>query len=46
LSWRPAAEDAAPVEIFHVEFGDSGAAVLLFVHGWPTSSIDWFDVAG
>ena len=47
FSWRPAAaEDAGPVEIFHVELGDPGAAVLLLVHGWPTSSIDWFDVAG
>jgi pimeloyl-ACP methyl ester carboxylesterase len=46
FSWRPAAEDAEPVEIFHVELGDPGAAVLLLVHGWPTSSIDWFDVAG
>jgi hypothetical protein len=46
FSWRPAAEDVAPVEIFHVELGDSGAPVLLLVHGWPTSSIDWFDVAG
>ena len=46
FSWRPAAEDALPVEIFHVELGDPGAAVLLLIHGWPTSSIDWFDVAG
>ena len=35
-----------PVEIFHVELGDPGAPVLLLIHGWPTSSIDWFDVAG
>jgi pimeloyl-ACP methyl ester carboxylesterase len=46
FSWRPAAEDASPVEIFHVEMGDPGAAVLLLIHGWPTSSIDWFEVAG
>jgi pimeloyl-ACP methyl ester carboxylesterase len=26
--------------------GDPGAPVLLLIHGWPTSSIDWFDVAG
>jgi pimeloyl-ACP methyl ester carboxylesterase len=45
FSWRPA-QDAEPVEIFHVEFGDPGAAVLVLIHGWPTSSIDWFDVAG
>jgi pimeloyl-ACP methyl ester carboxylesterase len=46
FSWRPAAEDAELVEIFHVELGDPGAPVLLLIHGWPTSSIDWFDVAG
>ena len=46
FSWRPAEEDAAPVEIFHVELGDPGAPVLLLIHGWPTSSIDWFEVAG
>ena len=46
FSWRPAARDAYPVEIFHVELGDPGAPVLLLIHGWPTSSIDWFDVAG
>jgi pimeloyl-ACP methyl ester carboxylesterase len=46
FSWRPAEEDAAPVEIFHVEVGDPGAPVLLLIHGWPTSSIDWFEVAG
>jgi pimeloyl-ACP methyl ester carboxylesterase len=45
FSWRPQAEDASPVEIFHVEMGDPGAPVLLLVHGWPTSSIDWFEVA-
>jgi pimeloyl-ACP methyl ester carboxylesterase len=46
FSWRPAAEDAPPVEVFHVEFGDLGAPVLLLIHGWPTSSIDWFEAAG
>jgi pimeloyl-ACP methyl ester carboxylesterase len=46
FSWRPAAEDATPVEIFHVEIGDADAPVLLLIHGWPTSSIDWFEVAG
>jgi pimeloyl-ACP methyl ester carboxylesterase len=34
------------VEIFHVELGDPGAPVLLLIHGWPTSSIDWFEVVG
>src|SRR5215471_12377006 len=46
FSWRPAEEDASSVEIFHVEIGDPGAPVLLLIHGWPTSSIDWFEVAG
>jgi pimeloyl-ACP methyl ester carboxylesterase len=45
FSWRPAEEDASPVEIFHVELGDPDAPVLLLIHGWPTSSIDWFAVA-
>jgi pimeloyl-ACP methyl ester carboxylesterase len=26
--------------------GDPAAPVLLLIHGWPTSSIDWFGVAG
>jgi hypothetical protein len=45
FSWRPQAEDASSVEIFHVEMGDPSAPVLLLVHGWPTSSIDWFEVS-
>ncbi|HXZ72789.1 MAG TPA: alpha/beta hydrolase, partial [Streptosporangiaceae bacterium] len=45
FSWRPAEGNASPVEIFHVEMGDPGAPVLLLIHGWPTCSIDWFEVA-
>ncbi len=45
FSWRPAGKDVSPVEIFHVEIGDPDAPVLLLIHGWPTSSIDWFEVA-
>jgi pimeloyl-ACP methyl ester carboxylesterase len=45
FSWRPAEDDASSVEIFHVELGDPGAPALLLIHGWPTSSIDWFGVA-
>jgi len=45
FTWRPAAQDAGSVEIFHVELGDPGAPLLVLIHGWPTSSIDWFDVA-
>jgi len=33
------------VDIFHVELGDAEAPVLLLIHGWPTSSIDWAAVA-
>jgi pimeloyl-ACP methyl ester carboxylesterase len=46
FSWRSAQGDASSVEVFHVEMGDPGAPVLLLIHGWPTSSIDWFEVAG
>ena len=46
FSWRPAQGDVSSVEIFHVEIGDPGAPMLLLVHGWPTSSVDWFEVAG
>jgi pimeloyl-ACP methyl ester carboxylesterase len=46
FSWRPAHEDAAPVNVFHVELGDPDAPVLLLIHGWPTSSIDWSAIAG
>lgn len=45
FSWRPAEKDASSVEVFHVELGAPGPPVLLLIHGWPTSSIDWFDVA-
>jgi pimeloyl-ACP methyl ester carboxylesterase len=45
FSWRPAGEDATSVEVFHVEIGDPDAPVVLLLHGWPTSSCDWFDVA-
>lgn len=45
FSWTSELEDTAPVEIFHLELGDPGAPVISLVHGFPTSSIDWFDVA-
>ena len=45
FAWSPAGEDAAPVQIFHVELGDPDAPVLSLVHGFPTCSIDWFEVA-
>jgi pimeloyl-ACP methyl ester carboxylesterase len=45
FTWSPSEEDASPVEVFHVELGEPGAPVLALVHGFPTSSIDWFEVA-
>jgi pimeloyl-ACP methyl ester carboxylesterase len=33
------------VEVFHLETGRREAPVLLLVHGFPTCSIDWFEVA-
>jgi pimeloyl-ACP methyl ester carboxylesterase len=45
FTWRPTDGDASSVKIFHVEIGDPDTPVLLLIHGWPTSSIDWFDVA-
>jgi len=43
--WSSASEETAPVQIFHVELGAPGAPVLALVHGFPTCSTDWFDVA-
>jgi pimeloyl-ACP methyl ester carboxylesterase len=45
FSWSPRRVDAAEVQVFHVELGDAGAPPLVLVHGFPTSSIDWFEVA-
>jgi len=45
FSWTPRSGDAAEVQIFHVEMGDADAPPLVLVHGFPTSSIDWFEVA-
>ena len=36
----------APLQIFHAELGDADAPTMLLLHGFPTSSIDWYDVAG
>ncbi len=43
FSWTPDDSDAEAVQVFHVEAGDPGAPVLLLVHGFPTSSIDWYE---
>jgi pimeloyl-ACP methyl ester carboxylesterase len=45
FSWTPRAGDAAEVQVFHVELGDADAPPLVLVHGFPTSSVDWFEVA-
>jgi pimeloyl-ACP methyl ester carboxylesterase len=45
FSWAPQSGDAAEVRCFHVELGDAGAPPLVLVHGFPTSSVDWVDVA-
>jgi pimeloyl-ACP methyl ester carboxylesterase len=45
FSWSSARERTASVRIFHGEFGDPDAPVLALVHGFPTCSIDWFEVA-
>lgn len=44
--WAPteAMRHTANLSIFHAEFGDPEAPLLLMVHGFPTSSIDWQDV--
>jgi pimeloyl-ACP methyl ester carboxylesterase len=34
------------LRIFHAEFGDPEAPTLLLLHGFPTSSVDWYDVVG
>ncbi|HEX4821292.1 MAG TPA: alpha/beta hydrolase [Acidimicrobiales bacterium] len=47
FGWRPPDEDGndtTELKIFHAEFGDRDAPVIALVHGFPTSSIDWYDV--
>ena len=48
FSWVPreSLRHTDSLNIFHAEFGDPEAPLLLMVHGFPTSSIDWQDVAG
>jgi pimeloyl-ACP methyl ester carboxylesterase len=47
FEWEPAQPmgDARKLKVFHAERGDPDAPLLLLVHGFPTSSIDWYDVA-
>ncbi len=44
FSWKPDGAAIPPVEVFHVEAGPPDAPLLLLVHGFPTSSIDWYGV--
>jgi pimeloyl-ACP methyl ester carboxylesterase len=41
---RPPMRQATELKIFHAEFGDAEAPTLLLLHGFPTSSIDWYDL--
>jgi len=41
---RDGASGADELQIFHAEFGAPDAPVVLLVHGFPTSSVDWYDV--
>ena len=45
FSWQPRSGDADAVQCFHVELGDPDAPPFVLVHGFPTSSVDWVDVA-
>jgi pimeloyl-ACP methyl ester carboxylesterase len=48
FEWEPLEpmRHTAKMSIFHAEFGDPEAPLLLLVHGFPTSSIDWHDIVG
>ncbi len=46
FEWAPAGGGRAPLRIFHAELGDADAPLALLLHGFPTSSIDWYDLAG
>lgn len=46
FDWTPREprRTGGPLRIFHAEYGDADAPPLLLVHGFPTSSVDWYDV--
>ncbi len=49
FEWEPSEPlrgERRSLRIFHAELGDPDAPTLLLAHGFPTSSIDWADVAG
>src|SRR5215207_6220264 len=45
FTWKPKSGDADAVKCFHVELGDPEAPPVVLVHGFPTSSVDWVEVA-
>jgi pimeloyl-ACP methyl ester carboxylesterase len=45
FSWSPVGQATTPVQVFHVELGAPDAPVLALVHGFPTCSVDWLEVA-
>jgi pimeloyl-ACP methyl ester carboxylesterase len=47
FEWAPGSGDGQTrLKVFHAEFGDPEAPALVLLHGFPTSSIDWYDVVG
>jgi pimeloyl-ACP methyl ester carboxylesterase len=45
FSWKPRSGDADEVKIFHLEIGDADAPPIVLVHGFPTSSVDFVELA-
>lgn len=47
FEWEPphGTGPTSKLNVFHAELGDPEAPTLLLLHGFPTSSIDWCDVA-
>jgi pimeloyl-ACP methyl ester carboxylesterase len=48
FEWSPPqpTDATSTLRIFHAEFGDADAPILTLLHGFPTSSVDWYDVVG
>jgi pimeloyl-ACP methyl ester carboxylesterase len=46
FEWSPGPSAGSPrLQIFNAQFGDPEAPPVLLVHGFPTSSVDWFEAA-
>ncbi len=43
--WAPRDGGADEVAVFHTETGCADGPVLLLVHGFPTCSVDWYELA-